>query len=107
MPWMKNEMQLNAFNATKKELNGSNMDEPRYYDTKWSKSERERQVPYDITYMWNLNHNANELTRKSLTDREQTCGCRVEGDNLGVWDSQILLYIGWRKNKILLYSTEN
>ena len=49
MPWMKNEMQLNAFNATKKEWNGSNMDEPRYYDTKWSKSERERQIPCDNT----------------------------------------------------------
>ena len=29
-------------------------------DTKWSKSERERQIPYDITYMWNLKHDTNE-----------------------------------------------
>ena len=28
--------------------------------TKWSKSERERQIPYDITYMWNLKYNTNE-----------------------------------------------
>ena len=28
----------------------SNMDEPRYYHTKWSKSERKRQI-HDITYM--------------------------------------------------------
>ena len=27
----------------------------RDYHTKWSKSERERQVPYDSTYMWNQN----------------------------------------------------
>ena len=24
------------------------------------KSERERQIPYDITYMWNLNYDTNE-----------------------------------------------
>ena len=30
------------------------MDGPRDYHTKWSKSERERQIPYDIAYIWNL-----------------------------------------------------
>ena len=29
------------------------MDGPRDYHTKWSKSDRERQI-YDITHMWNL-----------------------------------------------------
>ena len=33
----------------------SEVDGPRVYHTKWSKSKRERQIPYDITYMWNLN----------------------------------------------------
>ena len=37
----------------------SNMDGPRDYHTKWSKSERERQILYDITYMWNLKYNTN------------------------------------------------
>ena len=32
----------------------SNMDGTRDSHSKWSKSERERQMPYDITYMWNL-----------------------------------------------------
>ena len=32
------------------------------------KSERERQIPYDITYMWNLKHDANELIYKTETD---------------------------------------
>ena len=32
----------------------SNMNGPRDYHTKWSKSERERQISYDMTYMWNL-----------------------------------------------------
>ena len=32
----------------------SNMDEPRDYETKWHKWSRERQISYEITYMWNL-----------------------------------------------------
>ena len=39
----------------------SNMDRPRDYHTNWNKSERERQVPYDITYMWNLKYDTNDL----------------------------------------------
>ena len=27
---------------------------PREYYTKWNKSDRERRLPYDFTYMWNL-----------------------------------------------------
>ena len=37
---------------------------PRDYHTKWSKLERERQIPDDIIYMGNLKHNPNELTTK-------------------------------------------
>ena len=33
-----------------------------------SKSERERQIPYDITYMWNLKYNTNELIYETKTD---------------------------------------
>ena len=32
----------------------SNMDGPRDFHTKWSKSDRGRQIPCDITYMWNF-----------------------------------------------------
>ena len=32
----------------------SNMDGPRDYHTKWSKSHRERQISHDIAYMCNL-----------------------------------------------------
>ena len=32
----------------------SEVDGPRVCHTEWSKSEREKQIPYDITYMWNL-----------------------------------------------------
>ena len=41
----------------KKELNNaicSNISGPRDCHTEWSKSGRERQVSYDIAYMWNL-----------------------------------------------------
>ena len=30
------------------------MDGPRDYHTKWSKPDREKQISYDITYMWDL-----------------------------------------------------
>ena len=46
------------------------MDVTRDYHTKWSKSERERQTPYDIIHMWNLNHDTNEPTHKTETDSQ-------------------------------------
>ena len=57
----------------KKEWNNamcSNMDGSRDYHTKWSKSERKGQIPYDITYMWNLNYDTNELIYKTETDSQ-------------------------------------
>ena len=40
----------------------------RDYPTKQSKSERERQIPYDITYVWNLNMaQANLSTKQKQT----------------------------------------
>ena len=38
----------------------SNMDVPRDYHTKWNKSERERRISYDITYMWNVKYDTDE-----------------------------------------------
>ena len=32
----------------------SEMDGPRVCHTEWSKSEREKQIPYANTYIWNL-----------------------------------------------------
>ena len=47
----------------------SNMDATRYYHIKWSKSDRERQISYDITRMWNLKYDTNELVLQNrLTD---------------------------------------
>ena len=33
--------------------------------TKWTKSERGRQIQYDIAYMWNLKYDTNELIYKT------------------------------------------
>ena len=37
---------------------------------KWNKSERERQIPYCITYIWNLNYGTNEPVYKIETDSQ-------------------------------------
>ena len=57
----------------KKEWNNatcSNMDGPRDYHIKWNESERERQISYDITYVWNLKYDTNELIYKTETDSQ-------------------------------------
>ena len=46
----------------------SNMDGPRDSHTKWSKSDGERQISYDITYMWNLKKDTNEYFYKTEID---------------------------------------
>ena len=44
------------------------MDAPRNDHTKSSKSERERQIPYAITYMWNLKYDTSELIYEAEID---------------------------------------
>ena len=46
------------------------MNGPGDYHIKWSKSERERQIPYDISYMWNLKYDTNEFMHKTETDSQ-------------------------------------
>ena len=46
------------------------MDAPRDYHTKQNKSERERQIPYDIIYMWNLKYNTNEHIYETETNSQ-------------------------------------
>ena len=53
------------------------MDGPKDYYTNWSKSDRERQISYDITYMWNIKNHTSELiykTELTHTHRKQTYG---------------------------------
>ena len=71
------------------------MDGPRDYHTKRSKSERERQISYGITYMWNLK---TMIQMKLFPKQKQTHKLRKQTygyqrgkhgggrDKLGVWD---------------------
>ena len=64
---------MEYYSATKK-LNlaiCNNTDESGQYYAKWNKSDRERQIPYNLTDTWNLKTNK--------TDTEQTGGCQREG----------------------------
>ena len=70
--------------------NRRNVDATRGYITKGSKSERERQIPYDITYMWNLKYDTNELIYGTETDSQiwKTDKWLLRSgrkDGLGVW----------------------
>ena len=52
----------------KKEWNNAtcpNMDGSKDYHTMQDKSERERQIPNDITYMWNLKYDTKERSYKT------------------------------------------
>ena len=61
----------------------------RDYHTKWRKSERERQLPYDNTYMWNLNDDTSELIYETDTESQtqRTDWWLSRGD-------------AWRKNEV-------
>ena len=58
---------------TKKELNNaicSNMNGSEDYHIKRNKSERDRQIQYDITYMWNLKYDTNGFVYETETDSQ-------------------------------------
>ena len=40
------------------------------YYAKWSKSDREKQILYDIMYMWKLKYDPNELAYKTEIDSQ-------------------------------------
>ena len=78
------------------------------------KSERERQIPCDITYIWNLIYDTNEPFHRKETHGhgKQICGCHGEGGGGGSgmsWESGVnryrLLPVEWISNEILLCST--
>ena len=60
---------MEYYSDIKKERNDaicSNMDVPRYYHIKWSKS-KTNTISYDISYMWNVKKK-NELIYKTEID---------------------------------------
>ena len=81
-----------SFSLKKGGHNAIYMDGPRDNHTKWSKSDRERQIPYDVTYMWDWKYDTNELIYKTEinSSRKQIYAYqRVSwrrGDKLDVWD---------------------
>ena len=58
-------------------------------------SRKERQIPCDITYMWNLKYGTDDPIYKAETDYghgEQTCGCQRGGGRVGSIGSLGLVY---------------
>ena len=72
----------------KKEQNNAicgKVDGTRDSRTKWSKLERERQIPHDITHIWNQIYGTMKLsTEKKLRLREQTWGFQGGGGESGM-----------------------
>ena len=88
--------------------------ETRDSHTRWPKSERERQTPYDITYMWSLKHGTNDLStkEKQIMDMEGRLvfvrGRGRGGDWWGVGVGRCrLLHLEQMGDGVLLYSTGN
>ena len=44
----------------------SSMNRPRNMHTEWSKSYREKLIPYDIFYIWNLKRGINKIIHKNI-----------------------------------------
>ena len=75
--WLDKEDMVHTYNGIllshKKEQNNvicKNMDAT--YCTMWCKPERERQIPYDITYMWDLKYDTNEPICETETDSQNS-----------------------------------
>jgi len=71
-------------------------------------AERERQIPYDLTYMWNVKYDKMNISMKQ-TDIDNRFVTAKGGEGGKDWEFGIsrckLLYIEWIKNRVLLYST--
>ena len=98
----------------KKEQNNvicSSIDGTRYSHIKWCIS----QIPYDITYIWDLIYGTNDLsteTKQSHGLGEQTChwqrGGRASRMDREFGDFRCkVLHLEWISNDNMLYSTGN
>ena len=90
-------------------MNGS-----RDCHTDWSKSDREEEILYDISYMWNLKkewYKQNYLqNNKRLTEDKHNCQGEGKGERIGKeveMDMYTLLCFKWMTSQNLLYSTWN
>ena len=66
------------------------------------KSKRDRQIPYDITYMWNLKNDTNESIEQQQTHRhrDETFGCQRVGSGMD-WE------FGGSRLKLLTFRVDN
>ena len=70
------------------------MDGPRDHHIKESQYERERQIPYDISYRQNLNTQINISMKQKQTQTEKGLAVAIRErrqgkEGLGVWDQQM------------------
>ena len=54
----------------------------RQYNAKWNKSDKEKQIPDDLTYMWNLKTKKKQ-TRLVDTENKSLVAKQEEGEGLG------------------------
>ena len=74
-------------------------DGSRVYYAKWNKSDRERHIPSDFIYMWNLKNKTKEQTKQRQTHRyREQMGGRQRGGEWGV---------GWQKWRGLRVQTSS
>ena len=72
-------------------------------------NQKERQIPYDITFICNLIYGTNEPFHRKETHGlgEETCGCRGVGSGME-WELGVnrcrWLPLEWISSEILLYS---
>ena len=79
---------------------------PRECYIEWSKSDREREILYDIPCRWNLKRNdTNELTKQKENELMVAGGEGIVREFGKIMYT--LLYSKWITNKDLLYSTRN
>ena len=87
------------------------MDRPRDDHTERSESGRERQAPYEITCVWNLNYDTDEFIcetetgsrtqRTDLWSQSGKWGWGRMGYGVAIGRCK-LLHVGWTSNKVLL-----
>ena len=89
------------------------MDRPRDYHTKSVRKRKTNTILYhfmkNVKYQYDISEHIYEAETDSQI-REQTCvakGEEVKGGKDWKFGVSILLYIRWRNNKVLLYSTGN
>lgn len=62
---------------------------PRGCYVKWNNPDRERQMLYDITQMWNLKNNISKQNRNILIDAEHSDSCQM-GEGLRGWVTKVI-----------------